>query len=108
MTAAEIDKRKGLALSAIKRAFEMNDDEAGVVLFVEHHLAELPQSYWQQHLGTDSPKPSAVVSLLKLRSSWGEEDIEYFDFTLPGGVTDYVVSVHFDSSGEIDGINMES
>jgi hypothetical protein len=38
----------------------------------------------------------------------GEEDIEYFDFTLPDEVTDYVISVHFDSSGSIDGITMES
>jgi hypothetical protein len=35
-------------------------------------------------------------------------DLENFDFTLPGDVTDYVVSVRFDEKGEIDSLCMES
>ena len=34
--------------------------------------------------------------------------METFDFTLPDDVTNYVVSVHFDETGEIDDIDMES
>jgi hypothetical protein len=105
---AEHEKRRERALDAIKRAFGAASGEENVNLFVEHHLEELPQSYWQKHLGTGAPEPKAVVGLLLLRSSWGEDDREYFDFTLPDDVTNYVVSVHFDGSGEIDRISMES
>ncbi len=62
-----------------------------VNLFVKHHLEELPSSYWQQHLGSGAPEPAAILGLLQLRSSWGDGDIEYFDFTLPDEATDYVV-----------------
>jgi len=104
----QIEQREKLALEAIKQAFGTEAGEDSINLFVEHHLEELPQSYWQQHLGHSTPEPKGIVSLLQLRSSWGEDDIEYFDFTLPDEVTDYVVSVHFDESGAIDSISMES
>jgi hypothetical protein len=108
MTAVEFEKRQKLALDAVKQTFGTEAGEDSINLFVEHHLEELPPSYWQQHLGSSTPEPTAVIGLLQLRSSWGEDDIEYFDFTLPDEVTDYVVSVHFDSAGDIDGISMES
>lgn len=103
-----VKEREKMALDAIKQSFGTEAGEDGVNLFVEHHLAELPKSYWQQHLDTDAPEPSAVINLLQFRSSWGDDEIEYFDFTLPGEVTDYVVSAHFDSAGSIDSISMES
>jgi len=105
--AVDVERQK-LALDAIKQAFGTKAGEDNVNLFVEHHLEELPSSYWQQHLGSGAPVPAAILGLLQLRSSWGEGDIEYFDFTLPDEVTDYVVSVHFDVVGTIDGISMES
>jgi Protein of unknown function (DUF2004) len=101
-------ERRNLALDAIKQAFGIEAGDDCVNLFVEHHLEELPSSYWQQHLGSGAPEPAAVLGLLQLRSSWGDGDIEYFDFTLPDEVTDYVVSVHFSGAGTIDGISMES
>ena len=104
----EFEERQKLALAAINQTFGTESGEYGINLFVTHHLEELPQSYWQQHLGVSTPKPTSVIELLQFRSSWGEDDIERFDFTLPDGVTDYVVSVHFDRSGEIDWISMES
>ena len=102
------EERSMQALEAIKQALGSEAGEDSIGLFVEHHLEELPEDYWQQHLSTDAPKPSAVVGLLVLRSSWGEDDVEYFDFTLPGDVTDYVVSVHFDEAGNVESISMES
>lgn len=108
MGTTELEKRQKLALEAISKAFGTEVGEDSIGLFVEHHIAELPQGYWQQHLGTATPAPAAVIGLLHLRSSWGENDLEYFDFTLPDEVTNYVVSVHFDSAGHIDGISMES
>lgn len=106
--AGEVEKRSNLALAAIKQVFGTDADEYGATMFVKHHLEEIPQDYWQERLGTASPEPDAVLSLLELRSNWGENDIETFDFSLPGDVTNYVVSVHFNDAGEVDGISMES
>ncbi|MDT9001762.1 DUF2004 domain-containing protein [Paucibacter sp. APW11] len=103
-----IQERAILALDAIKSAFGTDAGADSVDLFIEHHLDELPNSYWVEHLSSGDPQPSAVLGLLVLRDSWGEDDAENFDFTLPGDVTDYVLSVHFDESGQIDGIAMES
>ncbi len=101
-------ERSKQALEAIKQAFGTEGGEDSISLFVEHHLEELAKDYWQQYLATDVPEPSAVIGLLVLRSSWGVEDLEYFDFTLPGEVTDYVVSVQFDEAGSVESISMES
>jgi hypothetical protein len=105
--AVDVERQK-LALDALKQALGTDEGEDSVNLFVEHHLEELPSSYWQQHLGSAVPERAAILRLLQLRSSWGEGDIEYFDFTLPDGVTDYVVSVHFDAAGAIESISMGS
>ena len=104
----DVETRKLLALDAIRQASGTKTGGDSVNLFVEHHLEELPSSYWQKHLGSGAPEPAAILGLLQLRSSWGEGDIEYLDFTLPDEVTDYVLSVHFDGRGTIDGISMES
>ena len=101
-------ERELLARAAVTELFGTDAGELSINLFVEHHISELPQGYWQERLGKDTPEPSEVISLLVLRSTWGEDDREYFDFTLPGEVTDYVVCVHFDDSGTIDDISMES
>ena len=108
MTTNELAKRQKQALDAIKQSFGTESGEDSINLFVEHHLAELPEAYWQEQLGVNDPEPKDILSLLKFSTSWGEDDIEYIDFTLPNEVTDYVVSVHFDSSGDIDSISMES
>jgi hypothetical protein len=108
MATNEIQRRTRLAIDAIRQAFGADDDESGATLFVMHHLEELPASYWQQHLRTGTPEPAAVLELLELKSNWGDDDLENFDFSLPGDATNYVVSVHFDGDGNVDGISMES
>lgn len=107
----EIEKRKNIALAAIRSAFGAEEDEYGATLFVSHHLDEIEETYWQKHLGAAQPEPSLVLDILELRSHWsGEEDdgIETFDFTLPEGITNYVISVHFNESGQVKEITMES
>jgi hypothetical protein len=94
------------ALEAIKKSSGTEQGEYGIDEFVSHHLKELPQSYWEKHLGTSHPSNEQVIDLLVLRSKW--EDEEVYDFTLPEEVTDYVVSVSFDNDGMIDDIVMES
>jgi hypothetical protein len=105
----EIKRRTAVALAAIQKA--MDDGDSSVTLFISHHLEELGAAYWKKHAGSPRPKPKKVLELLELRSHWGEEDedgIETFDFTLPGKVTQYVISVRFDESGEVEDIEMES
>ncbi len=107
----EIERREQAALSAIRRAFGTEEDEFGATLFVSHHLSEIEGSYWQKHLGTDNPEPARVLDLLTLQSHWGDEDddgIDNFDFTLPDDVTNYVISVRFDESRQVEEISMES
>jgi hypothetical protein len=108
MDNAEFERRKMVALAAIRQARGTEDGEDSIDLFVAHHLEELPQDYWQEQLATATPDSATVIGFLVCRSSWGKDDLENFDFTLPGDVTDYVVSAHFDEKGEIDGISMES
>ena len=104
----EIKRREAAALAAIKSAFG-TDDEYGATLFVSHHLEELDPGYWKKHLSTETPEPHLILNLLVLRSHWGGNDeIETFDFTLPDQVTDYVISVRFDDSGDVSEIAMES
>ena len=105
----EIEKREKAAIAAIRSAFGTEDDESGATLFVEHHLEEIGSEYWQKHFGIPKPEPIKVLGILVLRSHWGgDDDIETFDFTLPENVTDYVISVRFDESGQVEDISMES
>jgi hypothetical protein len=105
----EIKRRETSARAAIKRAFGAGDDEAGVSLFVLHHLEEIDADYWKKHFSTDRPDPLRILDALVLRSHWGGHDeINTFDFTLPEEATNYVISVGFDGAGEVSGISMES
>ena len=99
--------RTDLAMSAIKRVFGPEDDECGATLFVSHHLEELDSSYWRNHLGTASPSPEEVLSILELVPPF-DGDLDSLDFTLPGEVTNYLICVSFDQSGAVEDISMES
>jgi hypothetical protein len=102
-------QREQSALAAIRGAFETADDEDSVRLSTSYHLAEIDGSYWKQHVGDESPEPSRVLDMLKLRDHWGGDDeLATFDFTLPDEATQYVISVRFGDSGEIEEISMES
>jgi hypothetical protein len=112
----EIARREKIALDAIKRSLGTDAGEFGATLFASHHLAEIDESYWQEHLRTAKPNPAQVLGILCLRSHWGEDDddgidmdgIDTFDFCLPGDVSNYVLSVRFDEEGEVEDISMES
>ena len=105
----EIKRREASARAAIKRAFGTADDESGVALFISHHLEELDSAYWKKHFSTETPEPHRILESLELRSHWGGDDeIDTFDFTLPEEVTNYVISVSFDESGDVSEITTES
>jgi len=106
---AELARRENAARLAIKNGFDMEDEDSGAAMFVAFHLEELAGDYWRQHLRTIRPAPSGVLDILVLREHWGGPDeMENLDFSLPGEVTEYVISVHFDEAGGIDEISMES
>lgn len=108
-TPEEIKRREAAARVAINKAFGTSEDESGATLFVSHHLEEMDSEYWRKHLSTETPDPRLVLGLLELRSHWGGGDeIDIFDFTLPGEVTQYVISVRFGGRGEVSEISMES
>ena len=111
----EIARREAAAREHIGAIYGSSGDEFGVTLFVSHHLNEIEASYWAKHLGTERPEPHQVLKLLELRASWDpdnededEEGVDILDFTLPGGVTQYVISVEFDETGKIASVSMES
>ena len=106
----EVERRKELALAAIKAAYGTEEDEFGATLFVSHHLEEIEKEYWKRILGTEIPSAQEVLDILVLQSHWGDEEdgIDTFDFTLPEEVTNYVISVAFDEEGNVDEVTMES
>lgn len=108
MDKIEFERRTNAARAAIRDAHGTAAGEYSIDLFISHHLDELPSTYWLEKLATATPDPAAVMNLLICRSPWGENDLENFDFTLPGDVTDYVVTVHFGEDGDVDAIEMES
>ncbi|MGJ8676941.1 MAG: DUF2004 domain-containing protein [Akkermansiaceae bacterium] len=106
---AEIHRRTKSSLAAIKAAYGSEDDDYGATLFVSHHLEEIESSYWVERFETDSPTPTQIIDTLILRSNFeDEDDIDTFDFTLPGNVTDYVIFVSFGEAGDVEEISMES
>ncbi|MEM7430359.1 MAG: DUF2004 domain-containing protein [Pseudomonadota bacterium] len=105
----EIARREAAAREQINTVYGRPEDEFGATLFVFHHLNEIDPSYWTKHFANTEPEPRQVLRSLVLRSHWGGEDeIDNFDFTLPNGVTDYVISVAFDEAGQVVDISMES
>ena len=111
----ELTRREDVARQRISAAYGTPGHELGVTLFVSHHLEELDAAYWTTHTGTATPTPQQVLALLELHAHWDEDEedededgLDILDFTLPGGVTNYLVAVEFDDSGNVVGIAMES
>ncbi len=104
----EISKREKSARAHIDAVYGTPDDEFGATLFVAHHLDELDASYWVKHTGNEKPDARQVLQLLELHLDPEEDGIDILDFTLPGAVTNYVICVEFDESGNITSVSMES
>lgn len=108
---AEIARRTKVALKAISDTVGTEAGEYGADLFAVHHLEELDATYWVKWLQTKNPTTRQVLSILTLCDHWSESDeegLDTLDFTLPGEVTDYVISVRFDRKGNVEDISMES
>ncbi|WP_041523238.1 DUF2004 domain-containing protein [Gilvimarinus agarilyticus] len=94
------------ALEGIRKASGTEQGEYSIDEFVSHHIDELPRTYWEKHLNTESPSSEQVIGLLVLHSKWKDEEV--YDFTLPDNVSGYVVRVSFDEEGHIKDFEMES
>ena len=71
---------------------------------------ELAAAYWMRRTGSARPSPEQVLDLLVLESRWSDDEdhgVEVFDFTLPGEVTQYLLSVRVAESGMVEAISME-
>jgi hypothetical protein len=101
-----IESRTAVALTAIKAVYGTTEDKYGATAFVQHHLAELEPDYWRKLTGTETPEAAEVLNCLELISHWDNDTV--FDFSLPGSVTDYVISVRFDQYGQPTDISIES
>ncbi len=104
----ELSRREVAAREAIAAIHGTAGDEFGVTLFVSHHLDEVDAAYWRKHTYSDKPEPRQVLDMLELRTDPAEQSMDMLDFTLPENVTDYVVCVEFDKSGNIVRVAMES
>ena len=111
MTASndDMEHKKSAAIAAIEQAIGTKADEYGASLFISHHLQELGEDYWLKHCATTQPEPRQVLDILVLRSNWSDDEgFDILDFSLPSNVTDYVISVRFDHSGNVTEVSMES
>ncbi|MEM9403485.1 MAG: DUF2004 domain-containing protein [Pseudomonadota bacterium] len=104
----ELLKREASARAHIDATYGTVDNESGASLFVSHHLDELDSTYWHEHTGSGEPDAHQVLRMLVLLRDPEEEAIDFLDFTLPGGVSDYVLSVEFNETGDVIGVSIES
>ena len=107
----DVAARETTARAGLLARLGTREAERGVTLFVTHHLDELPESYWREHVGVTRPEPRQILDALVLRDAWASDDddvIDTYDFTLPNDVTDYVLGVRIGPEGLIDSVTMES
>jgi hypothetical protein len=121
---AAVQEQIGIVIGGIERLDEIarnamldasaDDDEdfEPVSLFVSHHIEELPNSDLDGLFGTRTPTTEVFLSKLVLREvSFHPDDLDefvWFDYTLPGDVTDQVIVVRFDGEGNAVSIDTES
>ena len=104
------ENHKQAALIKIRSLYGTPTGEDNVTLFVDHHLAEIEPDYFSKTYGTASPTAHQLLDSLILIGAWSSEDdgnIDVFDFSLPGNVTNYLISVRF-AGDDIQEISMES
>ena len=102
--------RMALAIATIREYGCDSTKYPSIRLFVEHHLTELDADYWVANTGSGTPSHVDVLNALVADTTWVDldDDGSTVDCTLPGGVTNYLLSVRFDRSGHCRSIEMES
>ncbi|MDJ0615028.1 MAG: DUF2004 domain-containing protein [Rhizobiaceae bacterium] len=111
MTSDLIAQRTEIAQAKINNSYGKEEAEFSVTLFVDHHLEELSSDDWNAATGKPNPTPEQILKSLVLASCWSSDDsqnIDMFDFSLPGDITDYLISIQFNQANEIIAMDMES
>lgn len=96
------------ARKAINENYGTDEGEYGSNLYVSHHLEELDSTYWKEYFGSENPEPFEILNGLVVKPLEKEEDLESIDFTLPGEITNYVLTVYLDQKFQVEEIAMES
>jgi hypothetical protein len=121
-SAAQLDAAADFArdiarFDALARAALAADvaDDGPVTLYIEHHLSTLSPEALDSAFGTKKP---AEISRTRFLGGMflhrvglypeSRAALAVFDFTLSGGVTDYVLCVSFDADGAVTSVDMES
>ena len=106
----DLKRSEDTAREMIKSLYGTPEGEDGPTLFVSHHLEELDAAYWVREFGTSTPEASTILNGLVLVNAWSSQEdgnIDVFDFSLPNGVSDYLLSVRFED-GKVTEVEMES
>ena len=96
------------AVNAIRQHGHESVDYPAIKQYIEHHLDELDDAYWLSHTDTDNPSSDDVLEIMVADTTWSDNGDTIVDCTLPGGVTNYLLSVRLNASGQCTGIEMES
>ena len=105
-----LDPKISIAQKEIEKRFGSPDGEMSVNLFVSHYKEELRADEWKALLGETNPTDKDILKCIVFKDSWdseGDGNVDTYDFSLPNGLTQYVVSLRFDADTIIS-VDMES
>jgi len=107
-----VDSRIEKAFSAIADDLELDEDTGTARFYLQHHLNELSDEELLSVFGTDDVTEEIFLdSLLVTRIGLYPEDNESWsvvDIKLPDEFTTYLMTVSFNTNGELTGVSMES
>lgn len=106
-----MNQKEKIVLTKIRSLYGTPEGEFGPTLFVSHHLDEVEKADWLTVLKTENPTPQQILESLVLVDAWSTTDNETnntYDFSLPGNVTNYLLSVRFSEDDRVEDVSMES
>lgn len=109
---SSIESRIEKAFEAVADDLELDEDTGTARFYLQHHLNEFSDEELQSVFGTeDVTEESFLDNLLVTRIGLYPEDHDSWstiDIKLPDEFTNYLMSVTFNTDGELTGIAMES
>lgn len=114
-TVQELERLDQIAREAILEDAESGDDDSAAALYVEHHHEELEPTEFKRVFGVESPDgdnmKTALARLSLVRVGLYPEDEDrkvLFDYSIDRDVTQYVLCVSLDASGNVASVDVES
>ena len=105
------DARIAIATAEILARHGTPEGEMNVDLFVSHHKEELSSNEWETCLGNAKPSdiemPLKSLVLMDSGIPKAMEQSKTYDFSLPNGLTNYMISVRF-VGDTVESVDMES